>query len=118
LLNGPHVESAVKPETVWEGIVRYWNALKGGSIRAVWEAAHKFLGFAILGLALWQMQSGLKLWKENYGTQDYLAAYWLWIYFLLVLFILLKVWAFRTWSKNPQRYRDVNRNIHRDDDEL
>jgi hypothetical protein len=114
----PHVESTAKPETVWEVIVRNWKALKGGSIRALWEASHKLLGFGILGLALWQMQSGLKLWKENYGTKDYLAIYWLWIYFLLVLLLLLKVWAFRKWSKNPETYSDVNRNIHRDDIEL
>jgi len=33
-------------------------------------------------VALWQMQSGHKLWKENYGTKDYLVPYWIWILIL------------------------------------
>jgi len=99
----PHPEHGEKPKAVSEVVVRNLNGVISGSIRAIWEASHKLIGFATLALALWQMQSGLKLWKEDYGTKDYLVPYWIWIILLFNCLLILKIFAFRKWSKAPLR---------------
>jgi hypothetical protein len=71
----PHVKEGDKPKTVAEVAVRNLEALRHGSFRAIWEVSHKLIGYATLALALWQMQSGLKQWKEDYGTKNYLVPY-------------------------------------------
>jgi len=112
----PHVETATtnttekmeKSDSLWDSISRSWNAVRDGSIRAIWEVCHRLLGFSILGLAIWQMQSGLKLWKEHYERENYLTIYWSWIGLLFISMFLLKVWAFRRWSKNLSTYENVS----------
>jgi len=98
----PHPEKGEKPKTVKEVVVRNLNGVKIGSIRAIWEASHKLIGFATLALALWQMQSGIKLLKEKYGTKNYLVPYWIWIIVLFTCLLILKIFAFRKWSKISQ----------------
>jgi hypothetical protein len=98
----PHIETlhdVQKSATVWKFVSRNWNSCQSGSKRTIWEICHKAFGYGILGLAIWQMQSGIKLWNEYYGTRNFLTTFWLWIYFLFVLGLVLKVWAFRRWSK-------------------
>jgi len=78
------------------------QSMKSGSIRAFWEVAHKFFGFALMGTSLWQMQSGLTLLAENFGYQSYLYVYWLWIIWFGAAIVLLKLWSFHVWaSKRP-----------------
>jgi hypothetical protein len=68
-------------------------------------------GYGILGLAIWQMQSGIKLWTEKYGLQNFLTPFWLWIYFLLVFALALKVWAFRRWSNGTTATVDEGHHV-------
>ncbi len=102
------LEKMEKSDSLWDSISRSWNAVRDGSIRAIWEVCHRLLGFSILGLAIWQMQSGLKLWKEHYERENYLTIYWSWIGLLFISMFLLKVWAFRRWSKNLSTYENVS----------
>jgi|NOAtaT_6_FD_contig_121_436092_length_1436_multi_5_in_0_out_0_1 hypothetical protein len=103
----PHVVEGEKPKSITEVAAQNLSGIKNGSIRAIWEASHKFLGVGTLALAIWQMQSGLKLWKENYGTKDYLVPYWIWILILLFCMLVLKIFAFRKWSKNLSKDNGV-----------
>jgi hypothetical protein len=96
----PHFVEGEKPKSITEAVAQNLNAIKNGSIRSIWEVSHKFLGVGTLSLALWQMQSGIKLWKENYGTKGYLVPYWIWILILLCGMLVLKMFAFWKWSMN------------------
>jgi hypothetical protein len=117
----PHVETThegQKTSTVWKFVIRKWDSFRSGSKRAIWEVCHKLFGYGILGLAIWQMQSGIKLWREKYGPQNLLTPFWLWIYFLLVFALVLKVWAFRRWSKGTTATVDEGHNVIEVPDEL
>ena len=46
-------------------------------IRFSWEIAHKGLGFSLLGLAWYQVQSGIKIYSSFFETSvDMLAVFW------------------------------------------
>jgi hypothetical protein len=96
----PRAGAGEKPQSITEVAVKTLNGINNGSIKAVWEASNKFLGVGTLALALWQMQSGLKFWKDMYGVKDYLVPYWIWILILLSGLLLLKIFAFRKGSEN------------------
>ena len=47
------------------------------STRIVWEVAHRILGVALLAMAWWQVQDGLKLYSLRYASSDnLLSAFW------------------------------------------
>jgi hypothetical protein len=50
---------------------------KKSQIRFTWEIAHKGLGFSLLGLSWYQVQSGIKIYSSFFETSvDMLAVFW------------------------------------------
>jgi hypothetical protein len=96
----PHPDKLDEPKTVPQVVTNWFGRAKAGSVRATWEASHKFVGFGLVALSLWQMQSGLKLWVAKYGTSDYLLPFWDWIICLFIAIFFVKIFAFRNWKKS------------------
>lgn len=63
--------------------------------RFVWEVLHKSMGYGILAVGFWQIQSGIKLFGNRYGLDNNiipLNAYWGWIGAFLGVVSLLKIY--------------------------
>lgn len=46
-------------------------------VRKMWEVAHKVLGYSCLGMALYQVQSGIKIYQNIFGgAENMLAVFW------------------------------------------
>lgn len=61
--------------------------------RIMWEAGHKILAMAIIGMSMYQLYSGLHAYKRIYNeVDDWITAYWVWLGFALafILFVLYK----------------------------
>lgn len=101
-------DELLKPYSLRDSTSRIWIALRDGSLRALWEVCHKLLGFSILGLAIWQMHSGLTLWKEHYQRENYLTFYWTWIGLVFSSMLILKVWTCCRSSKTTSTYEVVS----------
>ena len=98
----PHMEKNEEPLRVADVVTRTFKSLGAGSIRAMWEVAHKFVGLTLLALSLWQMDTGIYLFYLNFGV-SYRQAYWVWIGCFWAVVLLLKVWAYKRWRMNrPQ----------------
>lgn len=108
----PHPEKKEEPVKVSHVVTHTLKSAVGGSVRAVWEVSHKIIGAGTLALALWQMQSGLKLMTSEYGAKSYLKPYWIWIVCLLIAVLILKIFAARRWLKSrPQAKYDTSDDV-------
>jgi Eukaryotic cytochrome b561. len=61
--------------------------------RIMWEAGHKILAMAIIGMSMYQLYSGLHAYKRIFNeVDDWITAYWVWLGFALafILFVLYK----------------------------
>jgi len=94
----PNANKDLRAKSVSEQVKNTLNGVKGCKIRPIWEVLHKLIGYGTLGLALLQMQSGLKLWKSQFGTNDYLIAYWSWIVCFFIAVLFLKLFSYRRWT--------------------
>lgn len=48
--------------------------------RIMWEVGHKILASAIVGMAMYQLYSGLHAYKRIFGeVDDWITAYWVWL---------------------------------------
>jgi len=61
-------------------------------IRVAWEVAHKLIGFILIILGLWQVQSGIALYAEEYDSTDYSPVFWIYLGFALTALVLLTVY--------------------------
>jgi len=103
----PNANKDLRAKSVSEHLRNSLHGVKGCEIRPIWEVLHKLIGFGTMGLALWQMQSGLKLLKDEFGTKDYLIAYWFWILCFFIAVLFLKLFSFRRWTKKNEKADDV-----------
>jgi hypothetical protein len=76
------------------------HSTKKTTARLVWEVAHRLLGIAILAMAWWQIQDGIKLFSLRYATSDkWLHAFWGVVGGLVGIILLLYVLQKTTFAK-------------------
>jgi heme A synthase len=49
---------------------------KKSLFRSIWEYTHRALGIGSLALAWWTCDSGLQLYNQEFGGEEYTAAFW------------------------------------------
>jgi hypothetical protein len=58
------------------------------SRREKWHLLHKITAWMVLGLSLYQVQSGLKLYQIEYGHgMPVVLLFWMWVLFVAILFV-------------------------------
>jgi len=65
---------------------------KGISARTLWTLVHRISGLIIFALGIYQVQSGLHLFSQIYGTMDWFTVYIGYICWLVGLIVCIKLW--------------------------
>jgi len=104
----PHAEKKEDPLNASHVVTQTFKSMNAGSVRALWEVTHKVFGVGLIGLTLWQMQTGIVLMTEEYGVKSFLKAYWIWIISFAAVVLLFKIFAYRKWSMNLPQKTEAN----------
>ena len=65
---------------------------KGISARTLWTLVHRISGLTIFAFGIYQVQSGLHLFSQIYGTMDWSTVYIGYICWLVGLIVCIKLW--------------------------
>jgi hypothetical protein len=89
--------------------------------RERWHLTHRITALVVLCLAIYQVQSGIQLFAQEYSystTNTTLRVFWIWLLILVGVFLALKVYVCRR-EYNYQRNTRLPRNImpQRDEEE-
>ena len=105
----PHVDKDAVPG--WQNLLA---RLKLKSNRAYWELAHKTLGYTLLILTMWQMHTGLDLLHDNYGTEEYQTAFWIYmcIFYGLVSAVQVYMMIKAKKAKGETAHKDLEEPEH------
>merc|ERR1711879_247885 len=60
------------------------------SNRDIWYFFHTFTGLLLLGLSVWQIQDGIKLFAQDFRVYSLLAYYWTYLGIIGFLLLVLK----------------------------